>query len=37
MPIWARKYYIKKIVEFKEEEKKSYEKQVKKPKGGIRK
>jgi len=33
MPLWARKFYISKIVEFKENEKQAYEKQVKKSKG----
>lgn len=33
MPVWARKFYISKIVEFKENEKQAYEKQVKKSKG----
>jgi|TARA_B100000900_G_scaffold341623_1_gene304738 hypothetical protein len=37
MPLWARRYYISKIVDFKKEEKKAYENQVKKSKGGIRK
>ena len=37
MPLWARRYYIGKIIEFKKEEKKSYENQVKKTRGGIRK
>lgn len=32
MPIWARKFYTKKIVEFKTEEKKAYDKQNKKVK-----
>jgi len=32
MPIWVRKFYIKKIVEFKQEEKKAYEKRNKKNK-----
>jgi len=33
MPLWARKFYISKIVEFKENEKQAYEKQMKKSKG----
>lgn len=33
MPLWARKFYITKIVEFKENEKQAYEKQAKKTKG----
>lgn len=33
MPLWARKFYISKIVEFKENEKQAYDKQVKKSKG----
>jgi len=33
MPLWARKFYITKIVEFKENEKQAYEKQMKKSKG----
>lgn len=33
MPLWARKFYITKIVEFKENEKQAYEKQMKKTKG----
>lgn len=33
MPLWARKFYISKIVEFKENEKQAYEKQAKKSKG----
>ena len=32
MPLWARKFYISKIVEFKENEKQAYEKQMKKSK-----
>jgi len=36
MPLWARKFYISKIVEFKENEKQAYEKQVKKSKGARR-
>jgi hypothetical protein len=32
MPIWARKFYTNKIVEFKTEEKKAYDKQNKKAK-----
>ena len=30
MPIWARKYYIKQIVDFKKEQKKAYDDQAKK-------
>ena len=37
MPIWARRFYTNKIIEFKNEEKKAYEKSVNKTKGGIRK
>jgi hypothetical protein len=37
MPIWARRFYTKKIIEFKNEEKKAYEKNVNKTKRGIRK
>jgi hypothetical protein len=33
MPLWARKFYITKIVEFKENEKQAYDKQMKKTKG----
>jgi hypothetical protein len=37
MPIWARKFYTKKIIEFKNEEKKAYEENTNKSKRGIRK
>lgn len=30
MPIWARKFYINKIIEFKEMEKEAHEKEMKK-------
>jgi len=33
MPVWARTFYIGKIIEFKEAEKKQYDKQMKKSKG----
>jgi hypothetical protein len=36
MPVWARKFYIGKIVEFKQEEKKAYDKQSAKAKSKIR-
>jgi hypothetical protein len=32
MPVWARKFYIQKIVEFKTEEKKQYDNEMKKAK-----
>jgi hypothetical protein len=32
MPIWARKFYIKKIVEFKQEERAAQEKELSKVK-----
>ena len=37
MPIWARKFYISKIVEFREAEKRSYEKSMKKQKSKMKK
>ena len=37
MPIWARRFYTNKIIEFKNEEKKAYEKSTNKSKRGIRK
>jgi len=36
MPVWARTFYISKIVEFKEAEKKAYDKEMKKAKGKRR-
>jgi len=33
MPVWARTFYIGKIVEFRQEEKKEYDKQSNKSKG----
>ena len=36
MPIWARKFYIQKIVEFKTEEKKVHDKEMKKAKSRRR-
>jgi len=36
MPVWARKFYIGKIVEFKTEEKKQYDKEVRKSKARRR-
>jgi hypothetical protein len=36
MPIWARKFYIQKIVEFKTEEKKVHDKEMKKVKSKVR-
>jgi len=33
MPVWARTFYISKIVEFKQEEQKQYDKQKNKSKG----
>lgn len=33
MPLWVRKFYIGKIIEFKTEEKKQYDKEMKKAKG----
>jgi len=32
MPTWARRYYTEKIVEFKQEEKKQYDAEMKKAK-----
>lgn len=32
MPTWARRFYTEKIVELKQEEKKEYDKQMKKAK-----
>jgi len=32
MPTWARRFYTEKIVEFKQEEKKAYDKEMKKSK-----
>lgn len=36
MPVWARKFYIQKIVEFKTEEKKQYDSEMKKAKSKSR-
>ena len=33
MPVWARKFYISKIVEFKQEEQKQHNQATKKSKG----
>jgi len=37
MPVWARKFYINKIVEFKEAERKHTEESMKKSSRGTRK
>jgi hypothetical protein len=37
MPIWTRKFYINKIVEFKEEEKKAHDKEAAKIRAKTRK
>jgi hypothetical protein len=36
MPIWARKFYINRIIEFKEEERKLHEKEARKIKSRTR-
>jgi len=36
MPVWARKFYIGKIVEFKEAERKAHDKEMKKAKSKRR-
>jgi len=36
MPIWVRKFYIMKIIEFKQEEKKAYDREMKKSKARSR-
>tara|TARA_B110000444_G_scaffold93475_1_gene88270 strand:+ start:1066 stop:1224 length:159 start_codon:yes stop_codon:yes gene_type:complete len=36
MPVWARKFYIGKIVEFRQEEKKAYDKESVKAKSRRR-
>jgi hypothetical protein len=36
MPVWARTFYIGKIVEFKQEEKKQHDKAMKKAKSKTR-
>jgi|TARA_B110000858_G_scaffold70396_1_gene81796 hypothetical protein len=36
MPVWARKFYIGKIVEFRQEEKKAYDKESAKAKSKRR-
>lgn len=33
MPLWVRRFYINKIIEFKQEEKKAHDKEMKKTKG----
>jgi hypothetical protein len=37
MPVWARKFYINKIIEFKQEEKKANDKEAAKIKAKTRK
>jgi len=37
MPVWARKFYINKIIEFKQEEKKAHDKEAAKIKAKTRK
>jgi len=37
MPVWARKFYIGKIIEFKQEEKKARDKEAAKVRSKIRK
>jgi len=37
MPIWTRKFYINKIIEFKQEEKKAHDKEISKMKSKTRK
>jgi len=37
MPVWARRFYINKIIEFKEAEKKHQEESMKKSQRGTRK
>jgi hypothetical protein len=36
MPVWARKFYITKIIEFKQEEKKAHDKESAKIKAASR-
>jgi hypothetical protein len=36
MPVWARSFYIQKIIEFKEEEKSQHDKEMKKAKAKSR-
>jgi len=35
MPVWARNFYIQKIIEFKQEEKKAHDKEMKKMKAKM--
>ena len=37
MPVWARKFYINKIIEFKQEEKKEHDKEASKIRSKMRK
>lgn len=37
MPVWARKFYINKIIEFRQEEKKAHDKEASKIRSKMRK
>ena len=37
MPVWARRFYISKIIEFKNAEQKAHEESRNKSRGGVRK
>ena len=37
MPVWARKFYVNKIIKFKEDEHKAHEKEMAKAKSRMRK